>query len=58
MQRRRLSLVTIVSSVIAVVIVGVLTMGGGTAAAPSGRAATESHAEGADVGGGGAEGEG
>jgi hypothetical protein len=58
MQRRRLSLVTIVSSVIAVVIVGVLTMGGGTAAAPSGRAATESDAEGAGVEGGAAEGKG
>jgi len=58
MQRRRLSLVTIVSSVVAVVIVGVLTMGGGTAAAPGGRAATESDAEGAGVEGAGVEGEG
>src|SRR6476661_1021380 len=53
MQRRRLSLVTIVSSVVAVVIVGVLTIGGGTAAAPGGRATTERDAD-----GGGAEGEG
>ena len=58
MQRRRLSLVTIVSSVVAVVIVGVLTIGGGTAAAPGGRATTERDAEGAGVEGAGAEGEG
>ena len=58
MQRRRLSLVTIVSSVVAVVIVGVLTMGGGTAAAPGGRATTERDAEGAGGEGAGAEGEG
>jgi len=58
MQRRRPSFVTIVSSVVAVVIVGVLTMGGGTAAAPGGRATTERDAEGAGVEGAGAEGEG
>ena len=41
MQRRRLSDVAIVSSIVAVVIAGVLSVGGGTAAAPGGRAATE-----------------
>ena len=58
MQRRRLSLVTIVSSVVAVVIVGVLTIGGGTAAAPSGRATTERDADGGGAEGAGADSEG
>ena len=57
MQHRRLSLVTIVSSVVAVVIVGILTVGGGTAAAPGGRAATERDAKGEGAKGGSSEAE-
>jgi hypothetical protein len=55
MQRRRLSLVMIVSSVVAVVLVGALTVGGGTAAAPSGRATTERDAPGEGAKGGSSE---
>jgi hypothetical protein len=56
MQRRRLSL-AIVSSIVAVVIVGVLTISGGTAAAPGGGAATERDAEGEGAKGGSSEAE-
>ena len=58
MQRRRLSVVTIVSSIVAVVIAGFLTVGGGTAAAPgeaAPRGGAGSEREGAK--GGGAEAE-
>ena len=57
MQRRRLSVVAIVSSIVAVVLVGVLTVGGGSAAAPSGRATTDRDAQGEGAKGGGSEAE-
>src|SRR6266487_4682481 len=41
MQRRRSSVVAVMSSIVAMVTVGLLTVGGGTAAAPGGRVATE-----------------
>jgi hypothetical protein len=46
MQPRRLSVVAIVSSIVAVVIAGVLTVGGATAAAPGDRATAERDAAG------------
>jgi hypothetical protein len=57
MQHRRISVVTIASSIVAVVIVGFLTIGGGTAAAPSARATTERDAEGGGAKGGSSEAE-
>ena len=43
MQRRRLSVVAIASSLVAVVTAGFLVLGGGTSAAPDGSAGPERH---------------